>query len=63
MDIALSKLMVEVILVVVMVVLEQLVVMVEQATLVVEEDQDTLMDPLLLLMLTWVEAQKMPKLY
>ena len=60
MDIVLSRLMVEVTLVVVMAVLEQLVVMVEQVTLVVEEDQDTLMDPSLLLMLTLVEAQKMP---
>ena len=61
MDIVLSRLMVEVTLVVVMEVLEQLAVMVEQVTLVVEEDQDTLMDPSLLLMLTWVEAQKTPR--
>ena len=61
MDIVLSRPMVEVTLVVVMEVLEQLAVMVEQVTLVVEEDQDTLMDPSLLLMLTWVEAQKMPR--
>jgi hypothetical protein len=44
--------MVEVILVAAMVVLEQPVVMVGQVTLVVEEDQDILMDPSLLLMLT-----------
>ena len=61
MDIASFKLMVEATLVVETAVLEQQVVTEEPVILVVEEDQDTLMDPSLLLMLTWVEVQKTPR--
>ena len=63
MDIILSKLMVEEILVVAMEVLVQLVVMAEAATQVVVEDRVILMDLSLLLMLTWVAVMAMPVLY